>query len=185
MNCDSSNAEHAETEELVLGMAKGRAEFKTVRGRSGSGKRRDSELDLLRLIYASTILERRSLTVHAYFVVLRQAGSKGTLKSTLEGWLKKYEAEGRVKILERVLTDAEYRELEAEKTANAAAQERQGGEAIAELASQLAEEFLHAQIQSLHADVVPGPPDARPLGIDWDAWYIVRGQAPARSVNIS
>src|SRR5258705_9135924 len=109
--------------EIVLGMAKGRVQFQTNTKRSGAGKRTSSELDILRLIYAAKTLASRGVKVHAYFALLRDCEG-GSTRNTVEGWLRKYDGEGCVQVLERTLTQQETVLLEQEKRDNAAAQER-------------------------------------------------------------
>ncbi|MCZ6688758.1 MAG: hypothetical protein O7H41_04050 [Planctomycetota bacterium] len=158
---------------VVLGMAKGRAEFKTERGGSGSGKRVGTELDLLRLIYAIGKLKQKRIKAHAYFAVLRHPKGK-SICPAIRGWLSKYEARDSVEIIERRLTQQESTRLKLEKSANARAQERRGGSAHAGYAKRLAETALRNHIRKRHPTARPGLPAERPFGINWDALYIVR-----------
>ena len=157
---------------VVLGMAKGRVEFRTSEGRSGAGKRANSELDLLRLVYAVRVLESRAIRTYAYFAVLRDPEGRST-RDTVLGWLANYETEGIVEVIERLLTPLEASLLQVEKQANALAQAGRGGNAVAKVAQGLAEEFLKQQIVANHPGAVPGAPAARPFGIDWDAWCLI------------
>jgi hypothetical protein len=157
---------------VIIGMAKGRTEFATIRGRSGAGKRTNSELDLLRLIYATTKLRAQGTNVYAYILVLSDSEGHST-KPALENWLKKYDAIGLVEICEKQLSNEETAMLQTEKERNAAAQERQGGSALANLAKNFAEERLHDFIKHGHPDAIPGPDNEKPLQINWDAWYLI------------
>ena len=156
----------------IIGMAKGRTEFTTIRGKSGAGKRANSELDLLRLIYATTRLQAQGIKVYAYMLVLSDSGGHST-KPTLENWLKKYEAIGLVEICEKQLSNDEMTMLQTEKERNASAQERQGGSALAILAKKYAEERLHDFIKHRHPDAIPAHDLAKPLLVNWDAWYLI------------
>ena len=157
---------------VIIGMAKGRTEFATIRGKSGAGKRANSELDLLRLIYATTRLQAQGTKVHAYILVLSDSGGHST-KPTLENWLKKYEAIGLVEICESQLSNDETAMLQTEKERNAAAQERQGGSALAKLSKNYAEERLHDFIKHRHPDAITAPDNEKPLQVNWDAWYMI------------
>ena len=158
--------------EVILGMAKGRVKFQTNSGRSGSGKRASSELDVLRLVYAAKTLRGSGLKVHAYFAVLRDYEGRST-KETVETWLKKYDGSDCVQIVERTLNQQETTDLEKEKQDNAAAQERRGGNAKAGLAEKFAEDYLREYIKKSHPTAQPGATTTRPFEVDWDAWYVV------------
>jgi hypothetical protein len=157
---------------VIIGMAKGRTEFATIRGKSGAGKRANSELDLLRLVYATTRLQAQGIKVHAYILVLSDSRGRST-KATLENWLNKYEAVGLVEICEKQLSKDETARLQTEKEDNAAAQAREGGSAIASLARNYAEEELHHLIKKRHPDAIPAQDLAKPLRVNWDAWYLI------------
>lgn len=164
--------------EFVIGMAKGRTTFRTTfrtaNGRGGAGKRVSSELDVLRLIHATAVLERKGHEVHAYFAILRCSDGNST-RPTVEEWLRKYGAEGVVEIVERQLTEAETAELRGEKIDNAAAQAGRGGNAVAKIAERLAEEALVEHVRLRHPMAVEGLTAgvAPPLGVKWDACYVV------------
>jgi hypothetical protein len=157
---------------VILGMAKGRIEFATIRGRSGAGKRANSELDLLRLIYAAITLRAQGIKVYAYILVLSDSEGHST-KPTLDNWLKKYDAVGFVEICEKQLSDKETAMLQVEKERNATAQERRGGSALAKLAKYYAEESLHELIIHRHPDAIPAQDDEKPFQINWDACYLI------------
>lgn len=161
-----------EMKAIIIGMAKGRIEFTTIRGKSGAGKRVNSELDLLRLIYAKTSLQAQGIEVYAYISVLSDSKGNST-RPTLENWLTKYDAVGLVEICERQLSNDEAAMLKTEKESNAAAQERQGGSAIAKLAKKYAEEELHDFIRQRHPDAIPARDNEKPFQVNWDAWYLI------------
>jgi hypothetical protein len=168
--------------EIILGMAKGRVRFETNSGSSGAGKRTNSELDILRLVYAVDTLQRSGSRVHAYFAVLRDSNGR-TTKHTVEQWLLKYNAASAVRVIERILTAEETNLLEAEKTANASAQERRGGNASAAVAKRLAEIFLDEYIKAAHPSAKRGEPSDAPFGVAWDAFYLAEAGPIAAAVS--
>lgn len=146
-----------------------------MNGRGGAGKRVSSELDVLRLIHATSVLEGKGHEVHAYFAILRCSDGNST-RPTVEEWLRKYGAEGAVEIVERQLTEAETAELSGEKIENAAAQAGRGGNAVAKIAERLAEEALVEHLRLRHPTAEEGQISGTPtpLGVKWDAFLVVR-----------
>lgn len=123
------------------------------------------ELDLLRLIYTITNVEKEKIQIKSYFLVFNQA-----IQNRLEHWIKKYKFDNSKNKIEIILFENDVKNNEEFK--KNVLENKFKKNANAKIRADISENLLHEKISKLNNISRKSTNEKKIFyGVEWDAYY--------------